>query len=326
MKFASALYALIGVAATLLVPTLASAQAGYPNRTIKLVVPFAPGGGVDIYARLLAAGMSGPLGQSVVVENNPGGAGVIALDIVAKSPKDGYTLLVVSSTSISAAPNLYKKLPYKVEDFAPVALLGKFPFHIFVSNNVPSSGFKEFQAYAKANPGKVNYATTGRGSTPHLVGEMVKFATGIDMIDVPYKGSGPALVDLIGGQVQVYMDVASPGLQHVKSGKLKVLAVLDEKRGASAPEVPTMSELGYPGLTAFNRYSVLAPRGTPRAVIERLNRVAIQVMEGSGPLRERQVADGADPGPTTPEQLTVMLASDYETWGSVIRKLGIQLD
>ncbi|MDO8277282.1 MAG: tripartite tricarboxylate transporter substrate binding protein, partial [Burkholderiaceae bacterium] len=177
----------------------------------------------------------------------------------------------------------------------------------------------------KANPGKVNYATTGRGSTPHLVGEMVKAATGIEMVDVPYKGSGPALADLMAGHVQVYMDVPSPGLQHVQSGKLRVLAVLDEKRETIAPDIPTMAELGYPGLNAFNRYTLLAPTGTPRAIIERLNKAAIAAM-ASGPLRDRQNADGAASDPATPEQVGAMLKTDYETWGGVIRKLGIQLD
>lgn len=303
----------------------ASAQGTYPNKPVRMIVPFAPGGGVDIYARLLATGMSSILNQPVVVENDAGGAGVIALEKVAKAPKDGYTVLVVSSTSISAAPNLYKKLPYKVEDFAPVAVLGKFPFHIYISASVPAKDWKEFYAYATANPGKINYATTGRGSTTHLVGEMVKAATNVNMVDIAYKGSGPALADLMAGHVHAYMDVPSPGLAYVKAGKLRVLAVLDETRTSIAPTVPTMQELGFPGLYAYNRYSLLAPAGTPPAIIDRLNKAAIKAME-SGTLRDRQVADGAVPGPVTPEQLGALLKTDYDTWGSVIRKLGIQLD
>jgi len=301
------------------------AQGAYPNKPVRMIVPFAPGGGVDIYARHLAIGMTSILNQTVVVENDPGGAGVIALDKVAKSPKDGYTLLIVSSTSISAAPNLYKKLPYKVEDFAPVALLGKFPFHIFINPSVPAKDWKEFYAYAMANPGKINYATTGRGSTPHLVGEMVKAATNVNMVDIMYKGSGPALADLMAGHVQAYMDVPAPGLSHVKAGRLRVLAVLDEKRSSIAPDVPTMAELGFPGLFAYNRYSLLVPAGTPAAIIDRLNKAAIKAME-SGSLRERQLADGAVPDPVTPGQLAALLKVDFDTWGGVIRRLGIQLD
>ena len=310
--------------ALLAAPAVTVAQS-YPARAVRLVVPFAPGGGADIYARLLAQAMSGSLGQSVVVENDGGGAGMIALEKVARAAKDGHTLLLTTSTSISAVPNLYKKLPYKVEDFTPVALIGKFPFHVFVHPSVPVQDFREVVAYTKANPGKLSYATAGRGSIPHLVTEMVKASIGLDMFDVAYKGAGPAVNDLVAGHVQVYMDVASPALTHALAGKLKVLAVLDEKRVPQIPNVPTMTELGYPGLVGYNRYSLLAPAGTPRAVIETLNKAALQAME-VGALRERQVADGASPGAVTPEQLGTLLKADFELWGGVIRRLGIALD
>ncbi len=312
------------VLATLIVSGQALAQS-FPSRPVRIVVPFAPGGGADIYARLLAQAMSGPLGQSVVVENDGGGAGMIALEKVSRAQKDGHTLLLTTSTAISAVPNLYKKLPYKVEDFTPVALIGKFPFHVFVHPTVPVRDLREFVAHVKANPGKLSYATAGRGSIPHLVTEMVKASLGLDMFDVAYKGAGPAVNDLVAGHVQVYMDVASPALTHALAGKLRVLAVLDEKRVPQIPDVPTMAELGYPGLVGYNRYSLLAPTGTPRAVIEVLNRAALQAMEG-GALRDRQAADGASPGAVTPEQLGVLLKADYDMWGGVIRRLGITLD
>lgn len=297
----------------------------FPSRPVRIVVPFAPGGGADIYARMLAQAMSTPLGQSVVVENDGGGAGMIALEKVSRAQKDGHTLLLTTSTAISAVPNLYKKLPYKVEDFTPVALIGKFPFHVFVHPSVPVRDLSEFVAYVKANPGKLSYATAGRGSIPHLVTEMVKSGIGLDMFDVAYKGAGPAVNDLVAGHVQVYMDVASPALTHALAGKLRVLAVLDEKRVPQIPDVPTMAELGYPGLVGYNRYSLLAPTGTPRTVIDTLNRAALQAMEG-GALRDRQAADGASPGAVTPEQLGTLLKADYEMWGGVIRRLGITLD
>jgi tripartite-type tricarboxylate transporter receptor subunit TctC len=302
----------------------AFAQA-FPSRPVRIVVPFAPGGGADIYARMLAQAMSSQLGQSVVVENDGGGAGMIALEKVSRAPKDGHTLLLTTSTAISAVPNLYKKLPYKVEDFTPVALIGKFPFHVFVHPSVPVRDMREFVAYAKANPGKLSYATAGRGSIPHLVGEMVKGSLGLDMLDVAYKGSGPAVSDLVAGHVQVFMDVASPALTHALAGKLKVLAVMDEKRVPQIPDVPTMDELGYPGLVGYNRYSLLAPTGTPRPVIELLNKAALRAME-SGVLRDRQAADGASPGAVSPEQLGVLLKADFEMWGGVIKRLGITLD
>lgn len=302
----------------------ALAQA-FPSRPVRIVVPFAPGGGADIYARMLAQAMSSQLGQSVVVENDGGGAGMIALEKVSRAPKDGHTLLLTTSTAISAVPNLYKKLPYKVEDFTPVALIGKFPFHVFVHPSVPVRDMREFVAYAKANPGKLSYATAGRGSIPHLVGEMVKGSLGLDMLDVAYKGSGPAVSDLVAGHVQVFMDVASPALTHALAGKLKVLAVMDEKRAPQIPDVPTMDELGYPGLVGYNRYSLLAPTGTPRPVIELLNKAALRAME-TGVLRDRQAADGASPGAVSPEQLGVLLKADFEMWGGVIKRLGITLD
>lgn len=302
----------------------AFAQA-FPSRPVRIVVPFAPGGGADIYARMLAQAMSSQLGQSVVVENDGGGAGMIALEKVSRAPKDGHTLLLTTSTAISAVPNLYKKLPYKVEDFTPVALIGKFPFHVFVHPSVPVRDMREFVAYAKANPGKLSYATAGRGSIPHLVGEMVKGSLGLDMLDVAYKGSGPAVSDLVAGHVQVFMDVASPALTHALAGKLKVLAVMDEKRVPQIPDVPTMDELGYPGLVGYNRYSLLAPTGTPRPVIELLNKAALRAME-TGVLRDRQAADGASPGAVSPEQLGVLLKTDFEMWGGVIKRLGITLD
>lgn len=302
----------------------AFAQA-FPSRPVRIVVPFAPGGGADIYARMLAQAMSSQLGQSVVVENDGGGAGMIALEKVSRAPKDGHTLLLTTSTAISAVPNLYKKLPYKVEDFTPVALIGKFPFHVFVHPSVPVRDMREFVAYAKANPGKLSYATAGRGSIPHLVGEMVKGSLGLDMLDVAYKGSGPAVSDLVAGHVQVFMDVASPALTHALAGKLKVLAVMDEKRVPQIPDVPTMDELGYPGLVGYNRYSLLAPTGTPRPMIELLNKAALRAME-TGVLRDRQAADGASPGAVSPEQLGVLLKADFEMWGGVIKRLGITLD
>lgn len=316
-----ALAVMVGIAS--IVPASAWAQA-FPSKPIRVLVPFAPGGGADAYARLLAAGMSTALNQTIVVENDAGAAGVIALSRTAKSPKDGYTLVLSTSTNISAAPNLYKKLPYRVEDFSPVVLAVNFPFYLFGSANMPK-GFKDFVAYAKANPGKINFATSGIGSTPHLLGEMVKGAIGVNMTDVPYKGSGPAYNDLMSGQVQMYADAPSPGLSYAKSGRINVFAVLDDKRGAIAPDVPTMAELGYPGLTAYNRYFLLAPAGTPPAIIERLNKAAMQAME-SGPLRDKYIADGSAPGTHTPEQVMAIMMADFESWGRIVRKLGLQLD
>ncbi|MDO8279587.1 MAG: tripartite tricarboxylate transporter substrate binding protein [Burkholderiaceae bacterium] len=312
---------LLAVAA-LNIPALAQT---FPTKPIHIIATTPAGGGNDIYARLLASGLSAKLGQPVLVENVGGSSGMIALERVSKAPKDGYTLVAVTSTSISAAPHMYRKLPFKVEDFVPVALSGTFPFYAFTTPSLPVNNWKEFVDYARANPGRVNYATSGPGSTPHLVGEMVKAATGINMVNVPYKGAAPAQADLMAGHVQIYFDIPTPGLSYVKAGKLKVLGVLDHKRTSAAPEVATMTELGYPSLTAFIRFSLLAPAGTPKAVIDRINQAALQAME-SGPLRDRQVADGAVPGPVSADQLAALLKTDYETWGAVARRLDLQLD
>ncbi len=312
------------VAALALSALSVSAQ-DYPSKPLRLIVPFAPGGGVDIYSRLLAAAMSAQLGQQVLVENQPGAGGISALERVAKSPKDGYTLIAVSSTNISTSPHLFRNLPYKMDEFAPVAAIVRFPFYMYIHPAVPAKNWAEFYAYAKANPGKLNYATTGRGSTPHLCGELIEAAAGIDMLDVPYKGSGPALADLLGGQVHAYFDVASPGLSYALNGKLRALLVMDNKRDPRAPEVPAVTELGYKDALAFNRYSLLVATGTPRAIIDRLNRAAIASME-SGPLRERQNADFGYPGPVTPDELALMLKQDFELWGTTIRRLGLHLD
>jgi tripartite-type tricarboxylate transporter receptor subunit TctC len=305
-----------------------SALAQSPSsRPIRIVVPFAPGGATDIYARLLAHAISAPLGgRSVIVENVPGGAGVVGLEKVARADKDGSTLLLTTSTPISAVPHLMKKLPFKVEDFVPVALIGRFPLHVFTHPSVPAKDFRELVAYVKANPGKLSYAFSGIGSLPHLVTEMVKGAIGLDMVGVSYKGAGPAVNDLVAGHVQVYMDVPSPALEFALNGRLKVLAVMGDKRSALIPDVPSMAEIGYPNLGGYyNRYSLMAPAGTPATTIESLHKAALQAME-SGPLRERQESDGASPGVVSPEQLGALMKEDHEKWGSVIRRLGITLD
>jgi tripartite-type tricarboxylate transporter receptor subunit TctC len=315
---------LVTATAALLMP-LAFAQS-FPNRPIRILVPYAPGGGADIYARLVAQTITGTLGQAVLVENEPGASGTIALNRVAKAPPDGHMLAMALSSAISVAPHLYRKLPYKAEDFAAVAPVGNFAFYAYLANEVPAKNWKEFVQYAKANPGKINMVTSGPGSTPQLVGEMIKQATGIESTFVPYKGAGLAWQDLITSRVHLYTDLAVPGLAtYVRSGNARVLGVLSEERQPSAPDIPTLKEMGYPDLVASVRFSLVAPKGTPKEVIERINAAVRQARE-SGPLHDRIVADGSAPGISTAEQLETALKADYQKWGRVVRTLNIQLD
>jgi len=323
-SFVIALAAMLGIAAAVAAPTRAVADEAFPNKPIRLIVPYSPGGTTDITGRLIASEMSTRLGQSVVVENVPGAGSAIGAARVAKSPNDGYTLLLATSTTMTSNPLLYKNLQYKVEDFTPVSLLVTQPFVFSVNPKLPAKTLSEFVDYARKNPGKINYATTGIGSAGHVVGEMVEAAFGIDMVDVPYKGSSPALADLIGGQIQLYFDGITSTLPFYRDGALRVLSATSEERVPAAPDIPTVVEEGYPNLVIYSRYSLQAPAGTPRAVIDRLNKAATSALH-SETVRARMIADGNTPHPTTPEGLAEILKADAEVWGRTIRKLGIRL-
>jgi len=295
----------------------AFAQA-WPAKTVRLVVPFPAGGGVDAVGRILAQRLTDGLGQPVVVDNRAGAAGVIGSDSVAKSAPDGYTLLVCSPGNMSIAPSLYPKLPYAPErDFAGVSLLVRIANILVVHPSVPARSVKDLVALAKARPGKLNYASGGAGTSLHLSGEMLSQLAGIDIVHVPYKGTAPALADLLGGHVDFFFSDPSV-LPQVKSGKLRALAVTTTGRYLAAPELPTMIESGIAGFEAVNWYALLAPAGTPKDIVGRLNAEAVKAIAAPD-VRERLLAQGMEPASSTPAELAAYLRDDIARWAKVVR-------
>jgi tripartite-type tricarboxylate transporter receptor subunit TctC len=297
----------------------------WPARPIRLMVPFAPGGGTDILARTIAPQLQGRLGQPLVIENKPGAGSTIGSDIVAKAPADGYTLLMVD-TSFTVNPSLYAKLPYDSEkDFAPVALLAGAPVILLVHPSVPAQSVAELVALAKAKPGQLYYASGGNGASTHLGGELLKLVAGIDVVHVPYKGTGPAVTDLLGGQVQMMFTGISSGKQHVASGALRALAVTGAQRNKAMPEVPTFAESGLAGVDAGTYWALLAPAGTPAEIVERLNRELDAVLH-LPELRGRAEELGYDVLGGPPARLADNLRSETAKWAEVVHRAGIKLD
>ena len=296
----------------------------YPNRPIRLIVTVPPGGAADFIARLVGGKLSEAMGQPVLVENRGGAGGTIAADAVAKAAPDGYTLLQNSITTHGVGPHLYSKLPYDpVKDFAAVSGLAVLPLIMAVNADLPSRDINGFIAYAKANP--VNFASSGNGGAPHMAGELFKSVTGADMTHVPYKGSGPAVADLIGGRVQVMFDAAPSLITHVRSGKLRVLAAASAQRNRLLPEVPTFAELGHPKVAVSLWYGLLAPAGTPKPVVDRLNRETVKTLE-TPEVRERLQAQGAEPMPGTPEAFAAFMQEEMGKWAPVVKQAGVKLD
>jgi len=296
----------------------------YPARPIRLIVTVPPGGAADFIARLVSGKIGEALGHQVVVENRGGAGGTIAADAVAKAAPDGYTLLQNSITTHGIGPHLYARLPYDpVKDFTPVSMLATLPLIMAVNADLSIRTIDELIVYGKAKP--LNFASSGNGGAPHMAGELFKSVTGVEMLHVPYKGSGPAVADLVGGRVQVMFDGAPSLIAHIKSGKLRVLAAASARRNRLVPEVPTFAELGYPRIAVALWYGVLAPAGTPRAVIERLNREIGRALE-TPDVRERLLAQGADPAPGTPEAFAAFMQDEMAKWATVVKQAGVKLD
>ena len=299
-------------------------QADYPGRPIRLIVTVPPGGAADFIARLVGGRLSESLGQPVLVENRGGAGGTIAADAVAKAPPDGYTLLQNSITTHGVGPHLYSKLPYDpVKDFAPVSGLALLPLIMAVNADLPAKSVQEVIQYSKNN--SLNFASSGNGGAPHMAGELFKSVTGATLTHVPYKGSGPAVADLVGGRVQIMFDAAPSLLQHIRSGKLRVLAAASRERNRLLPEVPTFAELGHPKVAVSLWYGLLAPAGTPRFVIDRLNREVIKALENQE-VRERLQAQGAEPMPGTPEAFASFMQEEMAKWAPVVKQAGVKLD
>ncbi|RYX94405.1 MAG: tripartite tricarboxylate transporter substrate binding protein [Comamonadaceae bacterium] len=321
VKAASA--ALIGAGLLSAAPAFAQA---FPNKVITIIVPFAAGGTTDILARVVGQGMSAELGQQVIVDNRAGAGGNIGGQMVARAPADGYTLFMgtVGTQAINAA--LYKKMTFDpVKDLAPLTRVANVPNLLVANPAQPFKNVKELIAYAKANPGKLNFGSSGNGSSIHLSGELFKSMTKVDMQHVPYRGSAPAMTDLLGNQVAIMFDNMPSAIQHVRSGKLRPLAVTTAKRSPELPDVPTIAEAGVPGYEATSWFGLLAPAGTPPAVITRLNTAIVKVL--ADPAVKKKIEEqGAEVVAETPAQFAAFIQSESVKWGKVVRESGASLD
>lgn len=318
-------------AATVLVVTSGAtasvqAQATYPNKPVRIIVPSTPAGVLDNVARTLALRLAEQLGQPIVIDNKGGAGGNIGAEAAARSPADGHTLFIGFNATHGANLALFGKLSYDpVKDFAPISLLALVPNIISVHPAVPVSTLAELVAMAKAKPGQLSYASSGNGTSTHLAAEMFKATAGIDLMHIPYKGSAPAVSDVIGGQVPVIIDSVASSTVQVKAGKLKALATTSPKRLAVLPNLPTVAESGYPGFQSTAWVGLLAPAGTPRAVIDQINAAVLKVMALSE-TRERMAAFGAEITTSTPEEFAAHIGSEMTNLGKVVRDANIKLN
>ncbi len=295
----------------------------YPTRPIKVIVPYPPGGGTDVVARIISEPLGAELGQPLIIDNRGGAAGNVGTDVVAKATPDGYTILITLS-SHTINPKLYDKLPFDVEkDFAPISLVATIPQILVANVDVPVNNVQELIALAKAQPGKLNFASVGTGSPGHIAGELFKLKTGVDMVHVPYKGGGPAVTDTIGGQVQLLFVSMPAALQFVKSGRLKGLAVTSAKRSLSAPDIPTIAESGVPGFVVDSWYGALAPAKTPPAIVNRLNAAFVKVLSNKE-VKDKLFAQGAEAAPSTPAEFDHLMKEELAKWEYVIRAAKIK--
>jgi tripartite-type tricarboxylate transporter receptor subunit TctC len=303
----------------------ALAQQNYPERPIRRVVPVPPGGSLNLYTRMIAQQLTDLLGQTVVVDNRPGANGIIGAELVAKATPDGYTLLMGASPTLGVNPTLYAdKVPYDpIRDFTPITMVAKGSPSLASNPDVPVMSIKELIAYAKANPGKLNYGTSGTGSGNHLMGEMLKAAAGIDIVHVPYKGGGPALVALLAGQIDLMITPPPTFIPHAKAGRVRLLAVSSAERLAAIPDVPTIAESGFPGFEATFWYCVVGPRGLPKPVVKTLH-TALTTVLTSAEFRERLAADAVTAQSSTPEELTAFIKSEIPKFAKVIRQANIK--
>ncbi|HKU69229.1 MAG TPA: tripartite tricarboxylate transporter substrate binding protein [Burkholderiales bacterium] len=296
---------------------------GYPAKPVRVVVPSSPGGGTDIIARIVAPDLSKRLGQQFVIDNRPGAGTMIGIEIVAKSPADGYVLLMTPSTlAINSA--LYKKVPYDpVHDFAPITELISSPSIIVVHPSVPAKTIKELIAFARSRPGQINYASAGAGTYPHMTMELFQSMAKVKMVHIPYKGTGPAMIDMLAGNTAVMAGTILSVMPQVRAGRLRALGISSEKRSPVAPEIPTVAEAGLPGFEAVQWYGFLAPAKTPREIITRLHAETVRILQ-QPETKERFASDGADPVGNSPDEFARFIQSELVKWAKVARGAGIQ--
>ncbi|HZP86803.1 MAG TPA: tripartite tricarboxylate transporter substrate binding protein [Burkholderiales bacterium] len=321
------LKALLVIAA--LLPCVVGAQLAqaqeYPVKPVRVIVPFSPGGAVDGPMRIIAQELSKRLNQQVVVENKPGAGATIGTDMVAKATPDGYTLLLASQTNAISA-SLYKNLAYDpIEDFAPISLIGREPGVLVVNPSVPAKTFQEFIAYVKEHPGQVDYASSGNGSGQHLFAALLASRTGLKMNHVPYRGSGQATTDLLGGQVQMSIPGTAGMVGHIKNGRLRALAVTGAKRSPQLPDVPTVIESGVPNFEAYVWMGLLAPKGTPQPIIDKLHRELIAVL-GTDAVKNYMATAGIEIVGSTPEEFARFFRAERDLWAKVVKDTGAKID
>ena len=318
--------AVLALLAVLSTGAFAQGSAGYPSRSLRLIVPFPPSGGTDIVARTVAPHLSAALGQQIVIDNKPGAGGTIGSELATKAANDGYTLLMATSSTHAVAPNLNPKLGYDPQrDFAPVVNVNIGPNILVVTAGLPPRSVRELIAWGKSNAGKLTFASSGTGTVYHLTGEMFKSMAGVDMVHVPYKGSAQAFPDLISGQVSLMFDATTSVMPHVKSGKLRALAITSAQRNAALPDLPTVAEAGVPGFESALWIGLFAPAGTSREIITRLNTEANKVLARND-VRDAFAQQGTEVVGGTPEQFAAQIRADIARWGKVIREAGVKME
>jgi tripartite-type tricarboxylate transporter receptor subunit TctC len=302
-----------------------AAAQGYPDRPVKLIVPYAPGGSADIVARLIADEWGKALGKSMFIENKAGAGGNLGVDAVAKSPADGYTV-GLQTVSLAINPSLTARMPYDtLKDLAPIGLVAASQHVLVVNQAVPAKNLKELLALAKSRPGKLSYGSAGNGSTFHMSAELFKATAGLAIVHIPYRGGGPALTDTIAGMVEMSFPVLSAAQGHVQAGKLRALGVTGKKRSPLMPDVPTIAEAGLPGYAFETWFMVFAPAGTPAAVLEKLNAALVTTLQ-SAAVKERMVKEGFEPTPSTAAQARARLQAEMPVWARLVKERGITAD
>jgi len=310
------------VAACACAPALAQPVSAYPSKTVRLVVPFTPGGSTDILGRVVAQRLTEAWGQQVVVDNRPGAGGTIGVELVAKAAPDGYTLVMGHIGTFGVNPSLYPKLGYDaIKDFAPVSLVALVPNMMAVHPSMPVKSVKEFLAFARARPGQLNYGSGGNGSAAHLAVEYLKLAAKLDIVHVPYRGTAPMITDLIGGQLSLTITGVPPLLQHVRGGRLRALGVATAKRIALLPDLPTIAESGVPGYEATQWYGVLAPAATPKEIVARINADIVRSLKRPD-TAEKMSGEGAEPVGSAPGEFADFIRNEIPRWAKVIKASG----